>query len=190
MTPLARMTGFIVIVALIALAAPGASLASTQGALGGTCSNQSASALAQYCEDVPGSTTPNSGGPGSRPLGAALPHGVAARLASGAATRGLLTLPGATTGTGKGQVNSAVRSLASLAAARGSPFRSAARVSPVRSAASGSPPGNLSAGRDGIASTAATASVWPPILIVLALATLLVGATDAERRRRRRRSAG
>jgi hypothetical protein len=124
-------------------------------ALGGSCVG-SASAIAQYCEDIPGAGGGHHPGPGTPTLSATLPAGAVIQIAHSPSLRPLLRIPAAQNGRGAGQ---------------GAPL-----TAPGRAAGTGASTGG--------ASGADAASLLVPLILVLAAIALLLGGLETARRRR------
>jgi hypothetical protein len=157
--------GFVMAIALGLTAAPAMAVSHHHprrvSALGGTCIG-SASAIAQYCELIPGAGGGHHPGPGTPTLSATLPSGAVSQLEGSPTLRPLLRIPAAGGGHG-------VRSGAG-AAASGAPAT-------LGSAFAGHSSSVGSSGTD-------AASVWSPMVLVLAGIALLLGGLEIVRRRR------
>jgi hypothetical protein len=133
-----------------ALAAPPHHHHHRVSALGGTCQG-SASAIAQYCEEIPGARGGHPPGPGTPTLSVALPPAAVRRLTQAPRLWPLLRIPAAgAPPSGRGHLSGIAR----------------------EATLSGSTPG----------ATVDTASVWTPMLLVLAGIALLLGGVAALRR--------
>ena len=127
-------------------------------ALGGTCQG-SASAIAQYCEDIPGAGGGHHPGSGTPTLSAALPAKAVRQLLHTPALRALLAIP---------------------AAAPGRAARGAQRPG----AGTGFAPMNGTSAGVSSSTGADTAALWTPMVLILAgLAALLAGIEIVRRRR-------
>jgi hypothetical protein len=82
-------SGLIAVLALLILT-PGAAVArrSADSRPGAACGGASASAINQYCEDIPAATGPSAPGPGTRALAGALPAPLVHALATGSPGQG------------------------------------------------------------------------------------------------------
>ncbi len=149
--------GFVTAIALALSAAPALATSAHHphrvSALGGTCVG-SASAIAQYCEDVPGAGGGHHPGPGTPTLSATLPAGAVGQLAQSPSLRPLLRIPAAQ--------NGPQGSAWTVSGSTGAPSRGSAITS---------------GGAD-------AAALLVPLILVLAAIAFLLGGLEIIRRRR------